>query len=193
MTRNRLRWPVTTIDFEASALGDQSYPIEVGVAFWAGPGTRGTSWGALIRPTREWGDTGYWNPQSQRIHGISGTDLGIHGLAPSDAMRALNAFCLPGTIAFCDGGRHDLHWMRRLADAGGIQPSLLLGSWHHLVSSLGDEVAERIAKHHGPEDIVHRAAPDAEQHIRALAFGLGLDEPGFDPATLDECGVPVSP
>lgn len=45
-----LPWPVAAIDFEASSLDEDSYPIEVGLALWPAPGESILSWTALIQP-----------------------------------------------------------------------------------------------------------------------------------------------
>lgn len=174
-----IQWPIVTLDFEASSLGGDSYPIEVGIARWEGPGHRASSWSRLIRPTAKWEARSSWNPASQAIHRIDRSRL-ADGLDPKETMELLNERCPIGTLAFCDGGRYDAHWLSELSEAAGIEPLLHLGSWHRLGRSLGEEAGTRLTTHRAPHEIVHRAGPDAMDHIRALAWAIGEDEPQFD-------------
>jgi hypothetical protein len=173
-----LQWPVTTLDFEASSLARDSFPIEIGVARWDGPGSIATTWSVLMEPMAEWMERCSWSRESERIHGIS-IDMLDDGLAPAAVMALLNERCPIGTLAFCDGGRYDAHWLSELATAADVEPRLHLGSWHRLIRCFDEDAAARIRNHRAPNEIVHRAGPDAMDHIRALAAGLGVPEPSF--------------
>jgi hypothetical protein len=63
------------LDFEASALGRCSYPIEVAVVSCAT--TRSQSW--LIKPDAEWLHDGVWWVQSAKVHNISLEELMARG------------------------------------------------------------------------------------------------------------------
>ncbi len=178
MNRPSIRWPITTIDFEATSLASNSHPIEIGVASWEGPGSIATVWSRLIRPTPGWDARGSWNPASEAIHGISRSSLD-EGHDPTDVMRTLNERCPMGVLAFCDGGRYDGHWLAELAAAAAIEPLLHLGSWHRLARMFDEEGAARLATHRAPHEIAHRAGPDAMDHIRALSWALDEPEPTF--------------
>ena len=67
---------VSFIDFEASGLSDKSYPIEVAWSIYGGPIES-----YLISPAgiESWTD---WDPVSEKVHGISRSDLLANGLAP---------------------------------------------------------------------------------------------------------------
>ena len=54
-----LPWPLTVMDFEASSLEHDSYPVEVGLACWAAPGQPILVWSTLIRPAGEWTRRGH--------------------------------------------------------------------------------------------------------------------------------------
>ena len=178
MNIDDLQWPITTLDFEATSLSNDSHPIEIGVARWEGPGGEATTWSALIAPTDEWTARGSWSIQSQGIHGIS-PDMLERGMDPRAVMALLNDRCPIGTLAFCDGGRFDARWLSELATAADVEPRLHLGSWHRLIRCFDQEAAARIRGHRAPHEIVHRAGPDAMDHIRALAIGLCVEEPVF--------------
>ena len=96
-----MAWPVATLDFEASSLTRQGYPIEVGVATWTDPEASIRSWSTLIQPTSEWWKDGHWDPRSARVHGIARGELAA-GLPPRDVGKALNAL-LRGLDVVCDG------------------------------------------------------------------------------------------
>lgn len=176
---DQFAWPLTTIDFEASGLGRLTYPIEIGISRWHGPGHVARTWHSLIAIDPSWAAKGLWNDASQAIHGIDRRELAD---APSaiDAMKTANAFAPLGTLAFCDGGGHDSYWLQRMADAAGLAPTFLLGSWAHVADAMHEDQRERLMNHRDEGETAHRAGPDAEDHIRAFACALGLEEPAFE-------------
>ena len=111
--RTALPWPLAVIDFEASSLDDDSYPMEVGLALWPGPDEPILGWSTLIRPAGDWARRGHWSPASAKVHGIRGSDLLAHGRSPERIASALNEALGPGAVAWCDGGPYDAHWARR--------------------------------------------------------------------------------
>lgn len=64
------------LDFEASSLSKQSYPIEVAWVF-----EDGRHRSHLIRPTPEWTD---WSHEAEQIHGISRSLLLTEGHSVHD-------------------------------------------------------------------------------------------------------------
>lgn len=169
-------WPIQTLDFEASGLGPDIYPIEVGVARWHGPGTAIRVWSSLISPTREWRSRLTWRPESVAVHGISLSSLEDEP-GPAEVMEALNRLCPLGSMVFCDGGDHDKGWMQRLADAAGKPPYTLIGSWRHIVSNLDEAGYDRMMAYGADHVDVHRAGPDARDNMLALAHAIGAPTP----------------
>ena len=49
-----MNFPLIVLDFEASSLSDDSYPIEVGVALVLNSDGPIRVWSSLIQPCREW-------------------------------------------------------------------------------------------------------------------------------------------
>lgn len=176
---DQFAWPLVTIDFEASGLGRLTYPIEIGISRWRGPGHVGETWHSLIRPDDAWISKGVWNDVSQTIHGIPRERLRDAPTA-DEVLAAANAFAPLGTLAFCDGGGHDSYWLQRLADAAGHAPTFLLGPWSHVAAAMNDDQRSKLSNHRTDAEIAHRAAPDAEDHIKAFAWALDLDEPVFE-------------
>lgn len=174
-TLARLPWPLFTIDFEASALGPLSYPIEIGICRWLAPGAPLQVWSALIRPASEWSNERHWDPVSARVHGIPQESLEA-GLTPTAAVAAANRFIagMPDAkpILYCDGGAHDLHWARTLAAASKAKPFFRLGDFDYLTGSLHQLQYMRMVRWHDRASVRHRAGDDAERLLKGLARGL---------------------
>jgi hypothetical protein len=99
------------LDFEASSISSESYPIEVGWVFEDGSGE-----GFLIRPEPGWTD---WSTGAQAIHGIARATLLREGVpAMVAAERALQA--LRNRLVVSDAPSAEQLWLDRLAEAVGI-------------------------------------------------------------------------
>lgn len=160
-------FPFAVIDFEASSLAANSYPIEVGIAIARGPDLEIESWSSLIRPTVTWLADGHWDMASQAIHGIEAGELIDAPTADSVAIE-LNER-LRGIIhAWADGGRYDVHWCRTLFEAATVRPTFSIADLRSLFMNedrLAPELAGRLLK----TPIEHRAEADA---VRLLTLML---------------------
>ena len=170
-------WPLFTIDFEASTLGPGSFPIEVGVCRWTGPDRPIEGWSTLIKPTSRWAKEGLWSASAQEVHGIRRSEL-QSGMRPIDTIRALNAI-IQQHAAFCDGGASDLGWARRLVLAAEIANTFKLGDFDMLTGLCDPEGYARLVRWLDRNPAPHRARPDAERLMGALAEGLGIRHTGF--------------
>lgn len=170
-TEARLPWPLIALDFEASALGQRSYPIEVGIARWDAPEEPIRLWSTLIRPTQTWIDHGVWNPTAQQIHGIQQEALS-EGLSPLAALSRLIALTGHGRL-WCDGGESDRNWLATLAIAAGIPATCTLADWDMLGGALHPRRYRRMIRWLDKAPARHRAADDAERLLRAIAVALG--------------------
>ena len=99
------------IDFEASSLGPDGYPIEVAWVF-----EDGRSASFLIAPIDGWTD---WNPAAEGAHGISRAQLAREGVAASLVARHL-VDELAGHQVLTSAPSWDARWMSRLLCAGGL-------------------------------------------------------------------------
>ncbi len=165
----RLPWPIVTIDFEASSLAKDSYPIEVGVARWDSPEQPIRTWSSLIRPPREW-LARTWSPHSQEVHGIPREAL-ENGMDPSAIVDALDEI-VGSRRAFCDGGTHDLRWLAGLEDAAGRETSFGLSDWDWIEGRLHQSQWKRMDRWRRTRPARHRAGCDAERMLKGLAAGL---------------------
>lgn len=162
------------VDFEASSLGDDSYPIEVG---WAAED--GGVESHLIRPAPPWTD---WDAAAEAVHGISRAALEAQG-EPHDqvARRVLEA--LDGQAIFASAPSWDGKWLSVLLRGAGLprhalrlrdsdeahlaaaaeilRPALPERGAGEIAARLLDEARARIAS--GPPR--HRALADAQAEL----------------------------
>ena len=99
------------LDFEASSLGERSYPIEVGWVFADGAGEA-----HLIRPAPEWTD---WDPAAERIHGIGRGQLMATGTPYGEVARRM-VEALTGHDLCASAPSWDGKWLSALLRAAGF-------------------------------------------------------------------------
>jgi hypothetical protein len=166
-----MRFPLVLIDFEASSLSTESFPIEVGVAIATQPDAQIDIWSSLIKPDKAWLAGGDWDPAAQKVHNVPAASL-KDGLSANEVALHLNLLLGPVGHAYCDGGHYDGFWLKRLFKAAAITPAFAL--WdiaglfilnRHLFRSFGAVLAE--------SDAPHRAGPDAARLCAALVKVLG--------------------
>lgn len=116
------------LDFEASSLGQDSYPIEIGWVF-----ADGRAEGHLIRPAPDWTD---WNPAAEAIHGIPRATLEREG-ASVEAVAARMVDVLAGHQLYASAPSWDGKWLSALLRAAGLP--------RHQLRLQDSEVAQREA------------------------------------------------
>nr|WP_246348856.1 transcriptional regulator [Sphingomonas aerophila] len=99
------------MDFEASSLFDQSFPVEVAWVF-----QDGRSESHLIRPAPEWTD---WDDASQAIHGISRETLASEGES-HDIVAARMVEALSEHDLFASAPSSDGKWLSVLLRGAGL-------------------------------------------------------------------------
>ncbi|MGF1714418.1 hypothetical protein [Photobacterium chitinilyticum] len=148
-----------TLDFEASGLSDQSYPIEVGYSLPDGSGNS-----LLINPLTASDVWQYWDDFAEHeIHQISRQELHRKGLQVVEVCQHLNAALGQYEYVFCDS-QWDLFWLGRLYHAAHMRPSFMLTEiGHWLMQENGIERArfQLALEEQGP--VKHRAMHDAQQ------------------------------
>ncbi len=97
------------LDFEASGLGPDSVPIQVG---WCDESGMGEEY--LIRPEDGWTD---WDYNAEAVHGISQGDLAIKGHPAAEVARRV-VEVLGGQTVFSDAPGFDGGWLDVLLSAG---------------------------------------------------------------------------
>lgn len=170
--RTAIRWPIVTLDFEASSLSDRSYPIEVGIARWSAPDAPIMTWASLIRPAPDWKRSGDWSKDSEKVHGIAQSELD-EGMLPRLVLAKLDDI-VRDALAFCDGGINDSFWMLRLSQAAGRSPDFALGDLDGLMIHLPTDMQSRAERWLSQNRVVHRAGEDALRHIHMIAAALDV-------------------
>lgn len=99
------------VDFEASSLGDDSYPIEVG---WAAED--GACETHLIRPAPHWSD---WDPAAEAVHGLTRERLFAEG-EPHDAVARRTLAALASHELFASAPSWDGKWLSVLLRGAGL-------------------------------------------------------------------------
>lgn len=99
------------LDFEASSLSDDSYPIEVGWVFEDGP-----SEAHLIRPAPRWFD---WDDDAESLHGISRARLEAEG-TPHDVVAHRVLEVLGDHRVYVSAPSWDGKWLSVLLRAAGL-------------------------------------------------------------------------
>jgi hypothetical protein len=156
------------LDFEASSLNKDSYPIEVGWVFEDGAAET-----HLIRPAPDWTD---WDPAAERIHGLSRERPQAQG-EPAEAVGLRLLDRLQGHDLFVTAPSWDGKWLSVLLRAAGLPRHALrvqnadVAHAAAVIQALGsaDRAPEILAEARqglADEPIRHRALADARQELR---------------------------
>lgn len=149
------------MDIEASGFGDQSYPIEVGVAL-----SNGKRFCSLITPPGNWT---HWSESAEDIHGISRRALFEHGRSLTEVCHELNEM-LGGMELYSDAWSHDDRWLRKLFYTARVNPQFRLSAIEFLASEqqigVWDETKREVVEEQKLKR--HRASNDA--HIIQQTF-----------------------
>ncbi|SET91401.1 hypothetical protein SAMN03159512_04065 [Pseudomonas sp. NFR09] len=138
--------PSFFIDFEASGLAPDSYPIEVAVV------SSDITFSSLIQPARYWT---HWSYDAQDMHGLSQDQLREQGDAPVGVARRMNQL-FSGQI-LCSDSPQDTFWLDVLYEAAELTPTFQLKP---LESFVGRQAASDIYRLL-PTTRIHRALSDA--------------------------------
>lgn len=151
------------LDFEASGLHPDSYPIEIGIC---GPYFE---YEALIKPTYYWT---HWSHDAQDMHGISREMIEADGVEPARICQALNDQ-FRGQVLWSDSN-FDALWMNIMFEAAGMQEAFVVKNIMSQIDVL------RLPRYLGAgnDRLEHRALADARA-IRAcwLSFKRITDSP----------------
>lgn len=157
------------IDFEASSLSRESWPIEIGMAWIEGPGVQ--LWSTLIRPDVSW-DLDDWSLRSAEVHNIPYDEL-MAAPRAADVAREVRAR-LQGKTPVSDNTEFEQRWMNKLlglVDTPSpefLDYDLIAHSACHGFPEALDRVYERLERTKTP----HRAGKDAERLANGILRGL---------------------
>lgn len=157
------------LDFEASGLGPQSWPIELGVS-WITSDLKVETYANLIKPAFDWGDDG-WDDVSADIHGIPRSDLDA---APSADVVARDFLTVLGDrIALSDAPGFERFWLETLLEAAMLENTVDIRDFNSAASqTFSSAVCARMKTHMRSRDDRHRAKADSASMAQAWAIGL---------------------
>lgn len=161
------------LDFEASSLSDESYPIEVGWVFEDGAAE---TW--LIRPAAAWTD---WDAGAEAIHHISRGQLEAEGAAHDEVARRILE-TLGAHDVYVSAPSWDGKWLSVLLRAAGLprhamrlkdsEEAFRQAAAEILEPVVGQDVLEAqtaqavdTARRLISKPPAHRALPDARQEL----------------------------
>lgn len=159
---------VVVLDYEASSTSQESYPIEVGLAFGDGD-----SESHLIKPPKN-SDWTEWNDWVENnVHHISRDMLDQHGESPRDVALWLNDVLRDKTV-LCDSPKAllDNFWNKRLYklfEEAGIDPAFQIECVYDYISPYDSALEQAYYNVGNGEDKTHRAGEDAQYLMEILA------------------------
>tara|TARA_R110002110_G_scaffold296310_2_gene510540 strand:- start:382 stop:894 length:513 start_codon:yes stop_codon:yes gene_type:complete len=152
-----------TLDFEASSLSEESWPIEVGLSWLEA--SEVLTWSTLIRPANDW-DLSDWAPQSAAVHGIVFEELEDAPTADKVVGDLLKN--LGDRVLVSDAPEFETRWLSRLMKAGSQVAIPTIEDYHRVsfasFSGLAlDMLYEALERSRAP----HRAGPDSARLAHA--------------------------
>jgi DNA polymerase III epsilon subunit-like protein len=161
---------VVFLDFEASSLDPDSWPVEVGLS-WITQDLDVRTYDSLIRPAAHWPEHA-WSEASAAIHNIPREE--IDAAPPAAAVSDDLIAAIGDRICLSDNPGFEQRWLLRLFEAGqggqvqiGDYDTVTLAT---LPESVLDHVYERLARMRVP----HRAGADSARMARAWVSGLQM-------------------
>jgi hypothetical protein len=158
------------LDFEASSLRKNGFPVEVGWVF-----ADGASEGHLIRPAPGWTD---WDPAAEAIHGLSRERLEREGTAHDCVARRM-VETLAAHDLYASAPSWDGKWLSLLLRSSGFpRHSLRLrdtetAQQESIAAILGPAAAQEatrimtaVREDGEARPVAHRAVDDAEEERR---------------------------
>lgn len=115
----------TILDVEASGFGAGSYPLEIGLVL-----PDGTPHCFLVMPARDWKN---WDPEAERVHGISREVVENHGRPVEEIAWRLNGL-LYGQIVYSDAWSFDMSWVGKLFDKVNMPQTFQVAALTELLS-----------------------------------------------------------
>lgn len=159
------------LDFEASGLGPQSWPIELGVS-WITPDLKVNTYANLIKPSVDWAEDG-WSPASAAVHGILRHDLNT---APSVDVVARDFLTILGNrIALSDAPGFERVWLETLLEAAQLVNTVEIRDFKITMSqTFSSAVMDQLSAQKALGAAAHRAGADSK-HM-ALLWLAGIQK-----------------
>lgn len=165
--------PAYFLDFEASSLATNSWPVEIGIARVIDGVVETES--RIIKPHPDWEDDG-WSSASAEIHGLSRAHLDAKGQEPFEVAKWFKERNIG--LAITDAPVFEQRWLIKLLATDPPFPVVQLLDFDSYVAMSLPEAAAvsrvyRALETQGPPP--HRAGPDAERLAKAWLEGAMFD------------------
>jgi len=150
---------ITIIDFEASGLESDSYPIQV--AWNMGDVVHSH----YINPkyVEEWQG---WSAASEAVHNIPRSYLHEHGEHPADVAKAMND-SLAGCTVYSDAVPYDKNWCQRLFDASPYEMAFTFSDFWTKVAEFSPS-GIRGSGHYGMTEWTNKLLREAKKNAGHL-------------------------
>ena len=159
------------LDFEASGLGEGSWPIELGLAWIEKERARAAS--RLIRPHPSWPEDA-WSAESAEVHRIPRRAL--DRAWPAERVATWAAERMAGQVVVADAPEFDGYWLRTLfATTPGLVTPRLADFDRLVATHFGEAGVRRVYAALDAVPTPHRAGPDAQRLAQAWLAGLGVE------------------
>lgn len=159
------------VDFEASSLAMNSWPIEIGVA-WITEDLKIRAEGHLIRPEPSW-EREAWSSESAAVHGIAFESL--EAGVPAREVCAWFADLSAGCILASDAPEFDKRWLDGLLEAGRTTQDFRVIDFDQLVRTVfAGRGVTAVYRTLSLQPTPHRGAGDARRLAAAWRAGLRL-------------------
>jgi hypothetical protein len=161
------------LDFEASSLHRDSWPIEVGLS-WIDDSHEIQTFESLIRPAPHWSEEA-WSQASALVHNIPRSALESAPHVDGVAEGLLKA--LGGRIALSDAPPFEQHWLDQLLGAAGVTTHVQIEDFDAITLAAFspralDFLYERLERVVAP----HRAGPDSARFAKGWLAGMRVEE-----------------
>ena len=157
------------LDFEASSLDPNSWPIELGVS-WITTDFQVETYANLIKPSPDWFEDA-WSPISAEIHNIPRRDLDT---APSVDVVARDFLTILGDrIALSDAPAFERHWLETLLEAAQLVNTVQIQDFDATTfQTFPDAALDHIYERMTRGRTKHRAGDDSAKLADAWAIVL---------------------
>lgn len=118
------------IDFEASGLSEDSFPLEIG---WTKDGENVESY--YIHPDPSW-NLKSWSSAAQNLHGIELKSVFEFGVDTKIVSQAMNS-ALNGYILLSDSASHDIRWANMIFQSAKIERKFKIVSVEKFLKQIG--------------------------------------------------------
>ncbi len=161
------------LDFEASSLDRNSWPIEVGLS-WIDDSHEIQTFESLIRPAPHWPEEA-WSQASALVHNIPRSELETAPHVEVVAESLLKA--LGGRIALSDAPPFERRWLDQLLGAAGVTSHVQIEDFEAITLAAFspralDFLYERLERVVAP----HRAGPDSARFAKGWLAGMRIED-----------------